>query len=497
MRGSTRSRLVVAAIGAMSTALAGAALLLTQASDPAEAIPVPRPRAATLPAQVIVGPIYPRAQLGPVATYRPAGPIRGVALFLSGDGGWNQGVVGMARALARNGVAVAGISTPTLLKAADASADTCVNPNFALAALAQDFEHRLAMPRYLKPVLVGYSSGATVAYAALAQGPAGAWRGAVSLGFGPDLPGAKAWCAGSGLKAVRITRPERGWLFRPTPLPAPWVALQGAQDQVVSPASARAFVAQLPGARLVELPAVGHGFSVAANWMPQFLAAVLPMLDGPAAGAAPTLPSVADLPLTVVADPRGPATRVMAVMFSGDGGWAGLDRDVAAGLARAGVPVVGLDSLDYFWTARSPQATAADLARVLDHYGRAWGRDRVLLLGYSFGANVLPETVGALPPATRARIARLSLLGLSASADFQFHLANWLDIASSAARPTAPALARLRGMDLQCVRGRSETDSACPGLPVGLAQQVVLPGGHHFDGNAGLVATTVLKGLSL
>jgi type IV secretory pathway VirJ component len=41
----------------------------------------------------------------------------------------------------------------------------------------------------------------------------------------------------------------------------------------------------------------------------------------------------------------------MAVMYSGDGGWVGLDRDVAAVLAKAGVPVVGIDSLSYFWSA--------------------------------------------------------------------------------------------------------------------------------------------------
>jgi len=48
-----------------------------------------------------------------------------------------------------------------------------------------------------------------------------------------------------------------------------WIALQGAIDQVCLPGPTQAFVAQVPGAELVMLPHVGHGYSVERNWMPQ------------------------------------------------------------------------------------------------------------------------------------------------------------------------------------------------------------------------------------
>ena len=44
-----------------------------------------------------------------VTLYRPAGPVTSVVLFLSGDGGWNLGVVDMAEALKDQGALVAGI----------------------------------------------------------------------------------------------------------------------------------------------------------------------------------------------------------------------------------------------------------------------------------------------------------------------------------------------------------------------------------------------------
>jgi type IV secretory pathway VirJ component len=434
-----------------------------------------------------------------VDTYRPAGTVRGVAIFLSGDGGWNLGVVDMAKALAGQGVAVAGISTPALLKRLDGDGGKCVNPNYALQALAQDYEHRLGLPRYIKPILAGYSSGATIAYAALAQAPAGTWRAAMSLGFGPDIGGTKPWCAIPGVTVSHIAKPEAGWLFSAAPrLSAPWLVLQGTADQVVSPDVTRAFTRQVPQAQLIELPKVGHGFSVQANWMPQFKAAFAPLLEPQASAAlalAPILANVADLPLTIVADPAARHSDLMAVMYSGDGGWAGIDRDLAAKLAAAGVPVVGVDSLSYFWSARTPAQAGQDAGRIVEHFSREWHRPKVIFVGYSFGADDLAYIVANLPPAIRPMVTRLSMLGLSDTADFQFHLASWLDIGDANAFPTLPAIERLHGTSMQCIRGEEEKHSACPAIPGGMVEQVVLPGGHHFNHNGQALAAAVLRGM--
>lgn len=188
---------------------------------------------------------------------------------------------------------------------------------------------------------------------------------------------------------------------------------------------------------------------------------------------------------------------MMAVLYSGDGGWVGLDKDVAGQLARGGIPVVGVDSLSYFWSPRTPQEAAHDLSAIIRGYSRHWHRPRILLVGYSFGADVLPYIVGGLPAAQRAQVQRLSLMGLSPTADFQFHLSSWLDMDSDSQYPTIPAIERLRGVPMLCVRGTLENDSACPSIPAGLAQMVVVPGGHHFDRNAPLLVSHMLQGLAI
>ena len=467
---------------------------------------LPQPHSATqasappIAPEALVGSSLHLAEVGNVTTYMPQGQVRGVVLFLSGDGGWNLGVVDMARALTEQGVAVAGFSTPAFLKSLEANHDRCVNPNFALTALAQDVEHKMGLPHYIKPILAGYSSGATIAYAALAQAPAGTYRGVVSLGFGPDINGTKPWCAAPGLTAAPITKPEKGWLFSTVPhLSAPWLVLQGMDDQVVSPTDTRVFTSRIPEAQLIELPKVGHGFSVQSRWMPQFSAAFTPMLEAPepaqSASRDPATASVDDLPLNLVTNAQAPRSNTMAVMYSGDGGWAGLDRDVAARFAASGIPVVGVDSLDYFWNAKSPAQAGSDLGRIISHFSQQWQRPKVILIGYSFGADDLPFIVNAMPPTLKPAIARMSMLGLDQSADFQFHLDSWLDVSGANSLPTIPEIERTRDIAMQCIRGDSETGSACLRIPSGAVRQVVLPGGHHFGGNADAVVAAVLDGV--
>ncbi|CAH0348816.1 AcvB/VirJ family lysyl-phosphatidylglycerol hydrolase [Sphingobium sp. CECT 9361] len=437
---------------------------------------------------------YRMAPFGTVHVYSPAHGPRGVVLFLSGDGGWDRPATVLAHALADQGLLVAGVSTPSLMQTLEQNKAKCIDPNYPLVDLARDVQHRMAVRAYMKPIVVGYSAGATVAYASLAQWPNGGYRGVLSIGFSADLPGHKHWCAAPGFVAHPITRPTKGWMFAPSKrIKVPWTVLQGQADAVVSPSAARRFVSAIPHARYVELPKVGHGFAVTAHWLPQLRSEIDRMLPAPIAAGPLALP---DMPLTIVpstvpARPGGNAD-TMAVIYSGDGGWVGIDRDVAQHLASAGIPVVGVDSLSYFWSQRTPSGAAADLDRVIASFTQRWHRPKVLLIGYSFGADTLPHIVGALNPQTRSRIASISLLGLSPTADFQFHLTSWLNVSSAQALPTVPAVAALHGMTIRCIRGVAESDSACPAIPRGVAQNYVVPGGHHFDRNSALLASIIL-----
>ncbi|MET3666730.1 AcvB/VirJ family lysyl-phosphatidylglycerol hydrolase [Caulobacter sp. 1776] len=183
----------------------------------------------------------------------------------------------------------------------------------------------------------------------------------------------------------------------------------------------------------------------------------------------------------------------LAVFYSGDGGWAALDQSVTQYLADNGVPTVGVNSLTYFHTKRSPAGAAEDLASALRTYERQWGRSKVTLIGYSFGADALPAIIPRLPADLRGQIGRLVLIGTGPNGDLQFHPASWLNLATPDSFPVRPAIAALSGMKITCVYGDKEKADICPTLPDSEVSKVRLPGDHHFNRDYGLLGAAVLK----
>jgi len=431
-------------------------------------------------------------RFGEVTVVRSAPTPSRVAIFMSGDGGWNSGVVEMANALAAQDTLVLGVNTPRYLQAVARGSDACNYPAADFEALSQYAQKKLALPHYVVPLLVGYSSGATLAYATLVQAPIDTFRGAISLGFCDDLPLRKPFCKGHGLSS-QLSKDGKNVVVAPAPeLALPWIVLHGTIDQVCDLKQTAVFVAGTGKAKLDTLDKVGHGFSVEARWRPPLLAGLNEIATRQTPAETAHDEAVSDLPLVEI-PVQGAASDVLAVVVSGDGGWASIDREVGNALAQHGVAVVGLDSLQYFWTRRTPEQSAADLGRILTHYLAAWHKTRAALVGYSRGADVLPFMASRLPPELRAKIALVALLGPATSVDFEFHLSDWLGgAASDQALPTKPEVEKLRGLNVVCMHGKEETDSLCPQLPADLARRDERAGAHHFDGDYEALAQAIL-----
>ena len=143
----------------------------------------------------------------------------------------------------------------------------------------------------------------------------------------------------------------------------------------------------------------------------------------------------------------------MAVFWSGDGGWADLDEEISASLAGHGVPVVGVDSLKYFWTNRTPEQTAKDLGRIIRHYAALWRKEKIVLIGYSLGADIVPFAANCLNEELKSRVELIALLGPALQVDFEFHLSDWLGSGSKTAVPTKPEVMKLSDTRLLCIYG--------------------------------------------
>jgi len=442
--------------------------------------------------------------VGEASVYLPAGAPERAILFVSGDDGWSKGVVDMARRSAGGASAVvAGLSYPTLRKAALLSKGPCWYPAGELEVIGQSLEKQLRFPEYSRPMLLGYSSGATLVYAALAASSE-SFSGGMSLGFCPDLEGVPPLCAHDAFRPRYDASKRRVDLPPVDEIAGHWEVLQGALDKACTPEATHAFARNIRGAHVTLLEGVGHGFGNPARWSAAFdegLAEIVRISNQEAAAAraprASVDPNLAqdlealDLPLVLRLVER---PRAFLLFISGDGGWSSLDKTLVGTLADHGVSTVAINTLKYFWSEKTPEQVAADLERLV----KVCRRDGLPLFGggYSFGAEVLPVVVDR--PAFKDVFRGLVLISPGPHASFEVSVLDWLRKKEKSTPYNVLEHARALGaLPIFCSAGEKDEESICPDLR-GEAERVValLPGAHHYSGQYDKLATEVASFLN-
>ncbi|MEK0082234.1 virulence factor family protein [Benzoatithermus flavus] len=423
--------------------------------------------------------------LGHLELIEPEGEPRGLVFLLSDADGLTPGLEAAATKLAGElGVIVAPVDLPGSLRRLEAEAESDGSECLYLVGDIEEASQRIQAQgkreRYLTPIVAGTGAGAAVAYVALAQSPDATIDGAASDGFSTRIVTQKPFCG----EAPPHPAAEGGFAYGPSerPLPGWWRVAVPPEDAT----AARSFAAAVASNQEKTVLEASAGSDLAAR--------LVLLLRPPVEAAQAESQTVADLPLVEL--PVAGKGRYMAVIYSGDGGWRDIDKDIAGRLQASGIPVVGVDSLRYFWSAKTPEQVGSDLALILDHYREAWGRPDVVLAGYSFGADILPFAYNRLPPDQKQHVRRLSLLGVSSSADFEIHVTGWLGVNEhEGSLPTLPELRAIPHGLIQCFYGEEEEDPVCARPELADTQLVKTGGGHHFDGNYEKLADEILAGL--
>ena len=448
------------------TALAGWLLCLTvplAAALPAESAP----RSLTLAGQAV----------GDITVLAPENDPKLFVELISDKDGLTAENRAQAERLVARGAAVALVDLPTLISREAASEDTeCHYIYGDLDDLAHNAEHELGMTNWRWPVLFGIGGGGGgFAYLVLGQTPLNTAAGSVSLGFEPTLPTKLPLCgdnlANDPAKSKFTYGPANA-------LPGRWRWIASAPP----PPNLAEFVKASGSARLQ---------IVGGDAKAQLDAALDAVFE---IGSPPE--TALDLPLVEL--PAKQKAKALAVFISGDGGWRDIDKKIGDYLADQNVAVVGVDSLRYFWRHKSPEQIAADLDRIVDYYQRRWQVRATALLGYSFGADVLPLAWGKLSPATREATQVIGLVGFEPTADLEVSISGWLGLESSQAVAVRPYLASMPASKVLCVFGLDEErdhETACTFPELAGATKLNRPGGHHFDGNYQTIADAILAKL--
>lgn len=419
---------------------------------------------------------------GDIVVAQPVGPMRAFVVLYSGGEGWQGTDQEAAELLARNGALVVGVDTPRYAAKLAATQENKLGCHYLVddaEAISHQLQREAHSTRYFLPILAGVGQGGLLAERSLARAPANTLSGAIVLDadsqldarFNPCVPDPtithvkgfpgfiETGVTAGGNKGPAVTKGRTGAASAPVnaPVNVPLNAVvKAALDSAPAP----------------------HQFAKDTTEAQALLTLLKPHLSTPGAHDEEDL---SDLPLIEL--PAAQPSDLLAIVISGDGGWRDLDKTIAESLQREGVPVVGIDALRYFWSAKTPEQTSHDVARVIQVYGARWHTRHIVLVGYSFGASVMPFVYTRLPAPMRAEVSQLSLLGFGPMADFQIRVTGWLGLpASDKALPVLPETARVPTALLQCFYGAEETEeeTACPALARRGVSVVKTAGGHHF-----------------
>ncbi|MGQ2929046.1 MAG: AcvB/VirJ family lysyl-phosphatidylglycerol hydrolase, partial [Sphingopyxis sp.] len=159
----------------------------------------------------------------------------------------------------------------------------------------------------------------------------------------------------------------------------------------------------------------------------------------------------------------GPAKPAI-VMLSGDmGNRVGMTPRVAARLGARGYAIVTINSLTYFSPRRTPEETAELIKTAMVRAMKLGKTDHVVLIGQSFGADMLHAGLARFSAAARQPIRSVVLIVPGEDIIFRaspIELAG-LETPDQRAYPTA---SRLRWVPVTCIHGADEAGSLCPEL---------------------------------
>ncbi|TCL69787.1 AcvB/VirJ family lysyl-phosphatidylglycerol hydrolase [Rhizobium sp. BK251] len=412
----------------------------------------------------------------------PEGDVKAAVFLISDAAGWGAQDDEEAKHLVSEGSVVVGIDLPSYLTALrnyDVSQnDGCIYLVSDIESLSQQVQRAAGNSAYHLPIIAGIGEGGALALAIAAQTPDATIGQTLAVNPAVGIPLTKQLCTPAAKQAVgdrMVYGLTDGALPDPIVVVFTSDAAKDARDHVEALNKAHPDID------------IRDSSDDAQTTLSDTLD---DMISASASSDNPL-----GLPLSILE--ATPAFDTMAVVYSGDGGWRDIDKEVGAALQAQGIPVIGVDSLHYFWSERKPQETADDLTKIIDFYRKQWKVRHVLLIGYSFGADVLPATYNLLKPNARDAVMQISLLSLSHEVDYEISVAGWLGAKTSG--EGGDPVKDLKTIDpklVQCIYGKDDDEeSACPALQGTGADVIALDGDHHFDENYEGLTKQIVDGL--
>lgn len=196
---------------------------------------------------------------------------------------------------------------------------------------------------------------------------------------------------------------------------------------------------------------------------------------------------VTDLPLQLSYE-KG-VNQELVIYLTGDGGWNSFNQQMVQEFEKQGYGVVALNTRKYFWSEKTPVEFAQDFEKISNYYLKAWGKQSLIIVGYSFGADVASFLPNRLSVDSKNKIKKMILLSPSASTDFIIRLSDMMGGNENINRKykVGPEIEKA-GLPIVCIFGEDEVMTLKTQLEKNKNLTLSeLPGDHRYNNNFSLV----------
>jgi type IV secretory pathway VirJ component len=183
------------------------------------------------------------------------------------------------------------------------------------------------------------------------------------------------------------------------------------------------------------------------------------------------------------------------IFLTGNGGWRNLAKYVTSYLNSKNVSVLAINTKKYLLSEKKPDQIACDLESLVDRYNNKWGEDRVVFIGYSMGAEVLPFAVNRMGSKYINELEDMILIGPWQKATFKVKLADYFYEVNKG-DDIYGELLKMKLKKSYVICDDNEYSICAKGLE-GVIDHKQIGGGHHFGGDYNSLAKLIGKRLDL
>ena len=183
-------------------------------------------------------------------------------------------------------------------------------------------------------------------------------------------------------------------------------------------------------------------------------------------------------------------TKPLVFYISGDGGFNKFSTAFMETLNKQGYAVIGLNAKEYFWNKKTPQEAANAIESAINESNKQWKKKNIVLIGYSFGADVAPFMLTHFSPALAGKIDHLILLSPSPRTDFEIHILQMFGWGKDSGESVPDEINKISA-SVTIITGDDETEFPFSELKIKNKQVIKMPGGHHYDGDVNALCNKI------